>query len=218
MAFASPLPFHYFLATTRSLQTEFVVTLWPNFHALMAKPDQIFMHWWQQTTPSQMLIGYDLQDYGCNSCKIIWTSFLSSCFMQLVSIIQKWTTQNNGLIRLSATTHCGHRYALVLQFTRQGSLRGSNALLCIAVIWCLSKLPTLQKMTYYDNCICYQNCKSAWHGLRDDAMLALCDSHLWATWAMQPLWSTVTMEIHPQYKDPCHCENWLATLTTLWLP
>jgi len=37
-------------------------------------------------------------------------------------------------------------------------------------------------------------------------------------WAMQPLWSTATIEIHPQYKDPCHCKNWLATLTTLWLP
>ena len=29
--------------------------------------------------------GKDLQDYDCISCKIIWTSFLSSCFVQLVS-------------------------------------------------------------------------------------------------------------------------------------
>jgi len=48
--------------------------------------------------------------------------------------------------------------------------------------------------------------------LRDDAMLAPCDSHLWAMWAMQPLWSTATIEFRPQYKDPCHCINWLATL------
>ena len=54
-----------------------------------------------------------------------------------------------------------------------------------------------------------------WHGLRDDAMLVPCDSHLWAMWAMQPLWSTATIEIHPQYEDPCHCKNWLATLTIL---
>ena len=54
--------------------------------------------------------------------------------------------------------------------------------------------------------------------LRDDARLVPCDSHLWAMWAMQPLWSTATIEIHPQYKDPCHCKNWLATLITLWLP
>jgi len=56
--------------------------------------------------------------------------------------------------------------------------------------------------------------------LWDDAMLVPCDSHLWAMWAMQPLllMSTATIEIHPQYKDPCHCKNWLATLTTLWLP
>jgi len=41
--------------------------------------------WWQQVTHSQMFSGLDLQDYGCKSCKIIWTSFLSSCLMQLVS-------------------------------------------------------------------------------------------------------------------------------------
>jgi len=43
-------------------------------------------------------------------------------------------------------------------------------------------------------------------------------SHLWAMWAMKPLWSTATIEIHPHYKDPCHCKNWLATSTILWLP
>ena len=63
---------------------------------------------------------------------------------------------------------------------------------------------TLQKMTcYFDNC---QNCNCDMV-LRDDAMLAPCDSHLWAMWAMQPLWSTATIEFRPQYKDPCHCKN-----------
>ena len=32
-----------------------------------------------------MFSGQGLQDYGCKSCKIIWTSILSSCLMQLVS-------------------------------------------------------------------------------------------------------------------------------------
>ena len=43
--------------------------------------------------------------------------------------------------------------------------------------------------------------------LRDDAMLVPCDSHLWAMWAMQPLWSTATIEIRTQYKDPSHGKN-----------
>jgi len=50
--------------------------------------------------------------------------------------------------------------------------------------------------------------------LSNDARLVSCDSHLWA---MQGTWSAARIEIHP-YKDPCHCENWLVTLTTLWLP
>ena len=54
-----------------------------------------------------------------------------------------------------------------------------------------------------------------WHGFKGWCKVSPCDSHLWAMWAMQPLWSTATIEICPQYKDPCH---WLATLTTLWLP
>jgi len=52
------------------------------------------------------------------------------------------------------------------------------------------------------------------HGLRDDARLVPCGSHLWA---MQPMWSTATIEIHP-YKYPSHCKNLLVTLITLWLP
>ena len=49
---------------------------------------------------------------------------------------------------------------------------------------------TLQKMTcYFDNRICYQNCNCEMV-LRDDAVLVPCDSHLWAMWAMQILWST----------------------------
>jgi len=81
-----------------------------------------------------------------------------------------------------------------------------------------TSLSSLQKMTcYFDNCICYQNCNCDMV-LRDDAMLALCDSHLWARQCSCPLWSTATIELRPQYKDPCHCKSWLATLTTLWLP
>ena len=38
-----------------------------------------------------------------------------------------------------------------------------------------------------------------WHGLRDDTSLVPCGNHLWA---MQPLWSTATIEICP-YKYPC---------------
>ena len=41
--------------------------------------------------------------------------------------------------------------------------------------------------------------------------LVPCGSHLWA---MQPRWSTATIEIHP-YKDPCHCNNILVTLITV---
>ena len=40
--------------------------------------------------------------------------------------------------------------------------------------------------------------------LRDDAMLAPCDSRLWAMWAMQPLWSTATIEFRPQYTVQKH--------------
>ena len=47
--------------------------------------------------------------------------------------------------------------------------------------------------------------------LRDNARLVPCGSHLWA---MQPRWSTATIEIHP-YKDPCHCNNILVTLITV---
>jgi len=36
------------------------------------------------TDSSQMFSGKGLQDYGCKSCKIIWTSIPSSCYMQLV--------------------------------------------------------------------------------------------------------------------------------------
>jgi len=36
-----------------------------------------------------------------------------------------------------------------------------------------------------------------------DARLVPCDSHLWAMWAMQPLWSTATIEIALN-KDPGH--------------
>ena len=43
-------------------------------------------------------------------------------------------------------------------------------------------------------------------------------------WAMQPLLSTATIEIRPQYKDPCHCKNCMighfyhtvVTLGLLW--
>ena len=59
--------------------------------------------------------------------------------------------------------------------------------ICIDPIFHPQWLPTLQKMTcYFDNCICYQNCNCDMV-LRDDAMLVPCDSHLWATWAMQLL-------------------------------
>jgi len=79
----------------------------------------------------------------------------------------------------------------------------------------LTVLPTTvlhcNKMTcYFDNCICYQKCNCDMV-LWDDALLAPCDSHLGAMWAMQPLWSTATIEFCPQYKDPCHCK-------TDWLP
>jgi len=45
---------------------------------------------------------------------------------------------------------------------------------------------------FFDNCICYQNCNCDMVS-RDDTMLAPCDSHLWAVWAMQSLWSTATI-------------------------
>ena len=66
---------------------------------------------------------------------------------------------------------------------------------------------------YFDNCICHQNCNCD-VVLRDDARLVPCGSHLWA---MQPMWSTATIEIC-HYKDPRHCTNLLVTLITLWLP
>ena len=73
---------------------------------------------------------------------------------------------------------------------------------------------TLQKLIcYFDNCNCHQNCNCD-VVLRDDARLVPCGSHLWA---MQPMWSTATIEIC-LYKDPRHCTNLLVTLITLWLP
>jgi len=48
-----------------------------------------------------------------------------------------------------------------------------------------------------------------WHGLRDDASLVPCDSHLWA---MQPIWSTATIEICP-YKISLHAT---VTVRTFW--
>ena len=47
--------------------------------------------------------------------------------------------------------------------------------------------------------------------LRDDAVLVPCDSHLWAMWAMQPLWSTATIEIALS-KDPGHFNQTVVTL------
>ena len=73
---------------------------------------------------------------------------------------------------------------------------------------------SLQRIScYFDNCICHKNCNCDMV-LRDDARLVPCGSHLWA---MQPMWTTITIEICP-YKDPCHCTNLLVTLITLWLP
>jgi len=71
-------------------------------------------------------------------------------------------------------------------------------------------LPALKKMTcYFDNCICHQNCNCDMV-LRDDARLVLVTAiYGQCMWAMQPLWSTATIKIRSQYKDPCH---WLATL------
>jgi len=64
----------------------------------------------------------------------------------------------------------------------------------------------VQKTTcyFYNLNICHQNCNCGMV-LRDDARLVPCDSHLWAMWAMQSLWSIATIEIRPQYKHPCHC-------------
>ena len=64
----------------------------------------------------------------------------------------------------------------------------------------------LQKMIcYFDNCICHQNCKCD-VVLREDARLVPCGSHLWA---MQPMWSTATIEICPYTKI-------LTTVLTYW--
>ena len=64
---------------------------------------------------------------------------------------------------------------------------------------------------YFDNRIYYQNC-SCDIVLRDDAMLVPCDSHLWAMWAMQPLWSTATIEFCPLTRIvPCGCLLGVAT-------
>jgi len=43
--------------------------------------------------------------------------------------------------------------------------------------------------------------------LRDDAMLVPCDTSM-GNVGKQPMWSSA----RPQYKDSCHCKNWLATL------
>ena len=80
----------------------------------------------------------------------------------------------------------------------------------------------LQKMTcYFDNCICHQNCNCDMV-LRDDARLVLVTAiYIWAMWAMQPLWSTTTIEIHPQYMQRSlpligHFNNTVITLGLLW--
>jgi len=61
--------------------------------------------------------------------------------------------------------------------------------------------------------------------LRDDARLVPCDSHLWAMWAMQPLWSTATIEICSQYSTKIfatfkrligHFNHTVVTLRLLW--
>jgi len=78
----------------------------------------------------------------------MWTSFLSSCFMQLVSdpkvnhqeplSLQVVCNQDNHSLWLKQVTD---RLVWVLQFTWQWSLQGEQCpLLCIALIWCLSKL------------------------------------------------------------------------------
>jgi len=80
---------------------------------------------------------------------VIWTSFPSSCFMQLVSnpkvnhqellSLQFVCNQGNHSLWLKNRSQIGMSTAVLM--TRIFG-REQCPLLCIALIWCLSKLPS----------------------------------------------------------------------------
>ena len=80
---------------------------------------------------------------SCKSCKIIWTGFLSSCLMQLVSIINellpRLQTQwrDNGSERFNLGLGMSTAVHMTRIFARE-----QCPLLCIALSWCFSKLPS----------------------------------------------------------------------------